>query len=364
MTFTAADARHMARALQLAQRGLYTTDPNPRVGCVIVRDERVVGEGFHRKAGEAHAEVEALKQAGELARGATVYVTLEPCCHHGRTPPCTEALLASGATRIVAAMADPNPKVSGRGATRLRERGVTVDIGLMETQSRELNPGFIQRMTNTRPWIRLKMAASLDGRTALANGESKWITGPAARADAQHWRARSSAILTGIGTVLADDPSLTVRDIDSDRQPLRVVLDSKLRMPGKAKMLREQGKTLIVTTRSDSRSMETLRTAGAEVTTIAANGDHVDLKATLQHLVEREINEVLVEAGPVLSGALLREQLIDEMILYYSPSLMGHAERGMFALPALAQLDERIGLTLLDTRVVGNDLRILAKPNY
>ena len=264
MIFTDTDARHMARALELARRGLYTTDPNPRVGCVIAKDGKIVGEGFHARAGEPHAEINALRAAGAAARGATVYLTLEPCCHHGKTPPCTEALIAAGVARVVAAMQDPNPRVAGQGFAELKQAGIGNASGLMQSEAEVLNPGFISRMQRGRPFVRVKLAASLDGRTALANGESKWITGEPARADVQHWRARSSAILTGIGTVLADDPSLNVRAFDVGRQPLRVVLDSQLQMSPKAKMLALPGATLVVTASNDAARAEALRQAGAD----------------------------------------------------------------------------------------------------
>ena len=259
MTFTDTDARHMARALELARRGLYTTDPNPRVGCVVVKDGKIVGEGFHARAGEPHAEINAVRAAGAAACGATVYLTLEPCCHHGKTPPCTQALIAAGMARVVAAMQDPNPRVAGQGFAELKQAGIGAAYGLMQSEAEVLNPGFISRMQRGRPFVRVKLAASLDGRTAMANGGSRWITGEPARADVQHWRARSSAVLTGIGTVLADDPSLNVRAFDVGRQPLRVVLDSQLRMSPKAKMLALPGATLVVTASNDAAHTAALR---------------------------------------------------------------------------------------------------------
>jgi diaminohydroxyphosphoribosylaminopyrimidine deaminase/5-amino-6-(5-phosphoribosylamino)uracil reductase len=364
MSFTPEDARYMARALTLARRGLYTTDPNPRVGCVIVKDGRVVGEGWHERAGGPHAEIRALAAAGPAARGATVYLTLEPCCHHGRTPPCSEALIAAGVARVVAAMQDPNPKVAGKGFAALAARGIAVAEGLMAAEAEALNPGFISRMRRGRPYVRIKLAASLDGRTALANGESRWITGEAARADVQRWRARSSAILTGVGTVLADDPSLTVRAYDIGRQPLRVVVDSALRTPPRARLLALPGRTLIATTCSaaDGPKAAALRAAGAEIVALPAAGNRqrVSLPALLDELARREVNEILVEAGATLSGALVAERLADELVLYYAPHLLGDSARGLFALPPLAALADRIELEIRDVRAVGRDWRILA----
>ncbi|MCG6872451.1 MAG: bifunctional diaminohydroxyphosphoribosylaminopyrimidine deaminase/5-amino-6-(5-phosphoribosylamino)uracil reductase RibD, partial [Gammaproteobacteria bacterium] len=295
MSGSARDRRYMARALRLAERGLNTTDPNPRVGCVIVRDDQVVAEAWHERAGEAHAEIRALEAAGEGARGATVYVTLEPCDHQGRTGPCTPALIRAGVERVVAAMADPNPAATGGGA-RLRDAGIHLDMGLMQQAARDLNPGFVSRMERKRPWVRAKLGASLDGRTAMASGESKWITGEAARLDVQHWRARSSAVLTGIGTVLADDPSLNVRLPESERQPLRVIIDSNLSTPPDAKVL-DDGPCLLVTANDDAGYAKALRSRGAEVLYLPAQHRAVDLEALMDQLAAREINEVLLEAG-------------------------------------------------------------------
>jgi diaminohydroxyphosphoribosylaminopyrimidine deaminase/5-amino-6-(5-phosphoribosylamino)uracil reductase len=363
MSFTGTDALHMARALQLARRGLYTTDPNPRVGCVIVKDERVIGEGYHERAGAPHAEVHALQQAGQHAHGATAYITLEPCCHHGRTPPCTEALLHAGIRRVVAAMRDPNPQVASKGLEALEAKGVVVQVGLMEGQARELNPGFIERMKNGRPFVRVKLAASLDGRTALAAGESKWITGDTARTDVQRWRARSSAILTGISTVLADDPRLNVRDQtigDIGRQPLRIVLDGYLRLPPTAQLLRLPGKTLVVAAADEDKRAGALRAAGAEIVFIPGADGKVDLAALMHHLGTREINELLVEAGATLCGALLKARLVDELVTYYAPYLLGSDSRGMFQLPPLARMDDRLALEIKDVRAVGRDWRVIA----
>jgi diaminohydroxyphosphoribosylaminopyrimidine deaminase/5-amino-6-(5-phosphoribosylamino)uracil reductase len=359
--FSVDDVRHMARALELAARGLYTTDPNPRVGCVLVRDGRVVGEGWHERAGEPHAEVHALRAAGERARGATAYVTLEPCCHHGRTPPCTQALIQAGVTRVVSAMSDPNPRVADQGHTELVQAGIRSETGLLRAEAERLNPGFISRMHRGRPYVRVKLAASLDGRTALANGESQWITGEAARADVQRLRARSSAILTGIGTVLADDPSLNVRDLETGRQPLRVVLDGHLSMRPGARMLRLPGKTLVVTATDDSELVEPLLAAGAEVEVLRAGPGQVDLPGLMQDLAGREINEVLVEAGATVCGALLQAGLVDELIVYIAPHLLGSQARGMFNIPGLERMADRIEIVIQDVRAVGRDWRITAR---
>jgi diaminohydroxyphosphoribosylaminopyrimidine deaminase / 5-amino-6-(5-phosphoribosylamino)uracil reductase len=356
----AADAAFMARALQLAQRGLYTTDPNPRVGCVIVQDGRIVGEGWHERAGSAHAEVHALEAAGPQARGATAYVTLEPCCHHGRTPPCTDALIQAGITRVVAAMSDPNPRVAGQGVAALIAAGLGVESGLMQPQAEALNPGFISRMRRKRPYVRAKLAVSLDGRTALAQGRRQWITGEAARADVQILRARSSAILTGSGTLLADDPSLTVRAFDIGRQPLRVVVDGGLRTPATAKMLRLPGTTLIVTARDDAAAASRLVEAGAEVLLLPTETGRVDLAALMQHLAAREINELMVEAGAGLCGALLAAQLLDEVVIYYAPHILGSSAQAMFTLPDLENMQQRQILRIQDVRAVGDDWRVTA----
>ncbi len=355
------DVRAMALALQLAERGLYTTDPNPRVGCVIVKDGKRVGEGWHERAGEAHAEVHALRAAGSAARGATAYVTLEPCCHHGRTPPCTDALIGAGIVRVVAAMPDPNPLVSGRGLDTLRRAGIVVDAGLMQTEAQALNPGFVRRMRDGRPFVRLKLAASLDGRTAMASGESKWITGGAARADVQRLRARSSAILTGIGTVREDDPSLTVRAFDIGRQPLRVVVDSDLSIAPTARVLAPPGSALVVGAAGDGTRAGRLRQTGAEVQCLPRPDGKVDLAALMASLAARGMNEVLVEAGPTLSGALLAAGLVDELVIYFAPHLMGAQARGMFAVPGLERMQDRLALEVRDVRAVGDDWRVVAR---
>ncbi len=364
--FTADDHRYMARALQLAARGLYTTDPNPRVGCVLVREGQVVGEGWHERAGSAHAEINALRQAGGRAAGATAYVTLEPCCHHGRTPPCSRALIDAGVARVVAAMQDPNPQVAGSGLAELQAAGVATDSGLLAVEAEALNPGFVMRMRQARPWVRCKLAMSLDGRTAMANGESRWITGEAARRDVHHLRARSSAILTGIGTVLADDPSLTVR-LEGDAaapflQPLRVIIDSRLRIPPTAKLLDLPGETLILTGTADAGREALLARPGVSVDVLPLNAaGQLDLQAVLHYLGGAGINEVHVEAGAILCGALMADRLIDELVIYMAPHLMGDAARGLFALPGLQHMTQRIDLSIQEVRAVGKDLRITAR---
>lgn len=361
MHATADDHRWMARALELAERGLFTTTPNPRVGCVIVRDGRCVGEGWHVRAGEPHAEVHALAMAGEAARGATAYVTLEPCSHHGRTPPCAEALVRAGVGRVVAAMEDPNPLVAGRGLARLREAGIATLSGVLEAEARELNLGFVSRMTRGRPWLRLKAAATLDGKTALENGVSQWITGDDARRDAHRWRARSCAVLTGIGTVRDDDPQLNVRAIPTDRQPLRIVVDARLDTPLNAKLL-DGGPVLIAGAIDDPARIAALRHRGADVVILPNQGGKVDLPALLAELGRRGINEVLAESGFKLNGSLLREGCVNELILYLAPVLVGDAARGLFNLPALESLADKRRLAFRDVRLVGGDLRIVARP--
>jgi len=358
--FSAADHEYMARALRLAEQGLYTTTPNPRVGCVIVKGGAVVGEGWHVRAGEPHAEVHALRAAGEAARGATVYVTLEPCSHHGRTPPCAQALIAAGVARVVAAMEDPNPLVAGEGLDLLERAGIASEHGLLEDQAHELNIGFVYRMTSGRPWVRLKTAASLDGKTALNNGVSQWITGEDARRDVHRLRARSCAVLTGIGSVLADDPQMNVRAVETQRQPLRVVVDSQLRMPPAAKMLTD-GKTLIVTGSNDHEKMDALFQAGARMLILPLKDGRIDLRQMLDELAKQEINELLVEAGRTLSGAMLQAGLVDELVIYLAPLLLGDRARGMFDLPELTEMAGR-ELRIKDIGMVGRDLRIRAVP--
>lgn len=351
----------MARAVQLARRGRFTTRPNPVVGCVIVQGNKIVGEGWHEKAGGPHAEVVALKQAGANAKGAIVYVTLEPCSHQGRTPPCADALIKSGVARVVVAMQDPNPEVAGAGIERLGAAGILVETGIMESEARALNPGFIQRMERSRPYVRLKLAASLDGRTAMANGESKWITGEAARADVQKIRARSSAIVTGAGTVLADNPSLTVRTETVVEQPLRVIVDSHLSTPADAKIFSEPGNTLVVTASEDGEAADQLVKAGAEVLRLPSASHGVDLVALMDHLASLQCNDVMIEAGSTLSGSALACGIVDELIVYLAPHLMGAEAKGMFKLPEINAMEERIELEIFDVRAVGPDWRISAR---
>jgi len=354
------DSVWMAQALRLAEQALYTTSPNPRVGCVLVKNDKVVGEGWHERAGEPHAEIHALRVAGEAAKGSTAYVTLEPCSHYGRTPPCTDALIAAGVKRVVVAVEDPNPQVAGQGIAKLRAAGIIVECGLMEAVARELNIGFFKRMTHGMPWVRSKIAASLDGRTALSNGESKWITGTAARRDVQYWRARSCAVLTGIGTVLADDPQLNVREIATDRQPLRAVLDSSLRLPHNARLL-QQPDGVIYTATQDAEKIFALEQKGARVVVLPDAHGQVDVAAVMVDLAKRGCNEVLVEAGCQLNGALLKAGLIDELVVYLAPQFLGDVARGMAGFGELTSLTQRINLEWQDVRNVGQDLRILAK---
>ncbi len=371
----AADRSYMSRALALAVRGLYTTDPNPRVGCVLVRDGDVVGEGWHACAGEPHAEAHALQQAGERAAGATAYVTLEPCRHHGRTPPCSEALIEAGVRRVVAAMTDPDPRTAGAGFAQLRAAGIEVESGLLEAEAVALNPGFVSRHRRRRPYMRCKLGMTLDGRTATVSGESRWITSAAARRDVQRLRARSSAIVSGIGTVIADDPSLTVRtdelfagddaagcELPRSRQPLRVIVDSRLGIPADARLFTQPG-PLMIAAAVDRVRADLQGRVGVEICRLAANADgRVDLAALLSLLAEREVNEILLEAGPTLSGAMLAAGLVDELVIYMAPKLLGDAARGLFTLPGLERLDQAIGLSIDDIRAVGGDWRITARP--
>lgn len=362
MSFSAADHGFMARALQLARRGLFSTAPNPRVGCVLVRDGRVIAEGWHEKAGLPHAEAAAiavLATAGGNAWGATAYVTLEPCSHFGRTPPCAEALIAAGVSRVVAAMQDPNPLVAGQGLAKLAAAGAAVECGLLTVEARELNIGFVSRMTRGRPWLRLKVAASLDGKTALNNGVSQWITGADARRDAHAWRARSCAVLTGIGTVRDDNPRLTVREVETTRQPLKVVIDSRLETPPDAAVL--DGGGVLIAAAEDGERGEALRARGAEIVLLPNAQGKVDLHDLLRELGRRGINEVLAEAGTRLNGSLLRENCVDELLIYQAPILIGDAGRGMFGLAELADLAGVTRLNIIERRTVGADFRIRAR---
>lgn len=396
MTFSATDYLHMAHALRLAERGRYTTQPNPRVGCVIAHGEEIVGTGFHQRAGEPHAEVFALRAAAARARGATAYVTLEPCAHYGRTPPCAEALIKAGVARVVAAVGDPNPHVAGRGFDLLRAAGIVVEVGLLQDAARELNLGFFSRIERARPWLRVKLAMSLDGRTALANGDSKWLTGDAARADVQRWRARSSAILTGSGTVLADDPQLTVRlplsslcadDAIAEDQgaaaapaspalvpstfppmrederctpPLRVVLDRRLRTPAGSHVLDGLAPTLLL--HAAGATCPDQRCAHVELAVVAEQDGALDLSAVLALLAARGCNEVQVEAGPTLCGALFAAGLVDELLLYVAPLLLGDRARPLLQLPALGDMAQRWQLQVVEQRQIGVDWRLRLRP--
>lgn len=366
MSADARDYAYMARALRLAEHGRYNTDPNPAVGCVIVADERVVAEGWTQPAAGPHAERVALALAGGAARGATVYVSLEPCVHRGRNGPCTEALIDAGVRRIVCAVEDPNPRVAGKGVAALAAAGIDVVCGVLEEPAREINRGHFARMSRGRPWLRCKLAASLDGRTALADGHSQWITGAAARRDVHRWRAGSSAVMTGIGTLLADDPSLTARVDDPDAevlQPIRVIVDSKLRTPPRAKTLSLPGRVLIFTSRDDAAARRALRDAGAEIESVGTEAaGRCDLDAILARLAALEVNSVWVEAGPELSGALLAAGLIDELIVYLAPRILGDTARGMFSLDPLTGLDQCVNLELTELRRLGPDLRLILRP--
>lgn len=357
----------MSHALRLAERGLYTTQPNPRVGCVVVKNNQVLGAGAHLKAGEPHAEVYALQQAGAQVMGADIYVTLEPCSHFGKTPPCVAAVIAAKPRRVIVAMQDPNPLVSGKGIAALRAQGIEVLVGVMETQALALNAGFVSRMKHGLPYVRSKIAASLDGRTALKNGRSQWITGEAARLDVQYWRAQSCVIMTGVGTVLADDPSMTVRLQHATRQPVRVIVDSRLQTPLKSKMLASeslrQGPVLIAYAHDTHHRASALLQAGAELLHLP-NTQHprVDLEALMTHLAQRGTNEVLVEAGQGLNGALLQAGLIDALVLYYAPKLMGAEAKGMFANAELTEMLQVSELVIDDVRQFAQDIRMLARP--
>lgn len=360
MQWTTQDFEWMTQALRLAERGLYTTSPNPRVGCVIVKNGQLIGEGFHLKAGQPHAEVHALRQAGNHTKGATAYVTLEPCSHYGRTPPCAHALVEAGVSRVVIAMQDPNPLVAGKGIAYLQSHGIEVTSGLLQTQAQALNPGFILRMTQQRPYVRLKVAASLDGKTALANGASQWITSAASRKDVHHWRARSCAMLTGIGTVLHDDPSLTVREVDTPRQPLRVIVDSQLRIPLNARVL-HGGHAVIAYAQAPQDKLALLQAQGVQTIDLPDAAGQIDINALLKTLAQQQINEVMVEAGAGLNGAMLQSGLVDELLMYYAPKLMGNTGAGMFNLPAFETMSQALDLNIIDVRHFGQDIRIQAK---
>ncbi|WP_281659625.1 bifunctional diaminohydroxyphosphoribosylaminopyrimidine deaminase/5-amino-6-(5-phosphoribosylamino)uracil reductase RibD [Microvirgula aerodenitrificans] len=378
--FTAEDHLHMSRALQLAALGMRTTSPNPRVGCVIVNQGRIVGEGWHVAAGTPHAEPHALAQAGELARGATAYVTLEPCSHHGRTPPCADALVGAGLARVVVATTDPNPLVAGQGMARLRAAGILAESGLMEAEALALNRGFMSRMTRGRPWITVKLGMSLDGKTALDDGRSQWITGPAARRDVMRLRAESCAILTGSGTVMADDPQLTVRGIDPllppadcmspaaalmreqpPRRPLRAVVDSRL-ATSPVRTIYLNGGVRLYTCVSEGARHAPYIGHGNLVRVVPALNGRVDLPAIVADLGLQGCNNLLVEAGMGLAGAVLRAGLLDELVCYVAPAIIGHQALGAFNLPPLASLDDKVRLAWHDVRPVGDDLRLTLRP--
>lgn len=361
--YTPEDHAFMARAIALTERGRDTATPNPAVGCVIVKGGRVIGEGWHEKAGGPHAEIRALESASESPEGATVYVSLEPCGHEGRTPPCADALIRAKVARVVAAVEDPNPLVHGAGANRLRDAGIPVQIGLMAAQAEEAHIGFLTRMRRGRPWMRIKMAQSLDGRIALANGESRWITGEPARRDVHALRARSCAILSGIGTILRDNPDLTVRYVECKRQPRRVLIDSKLEVPLDSKILRGEP-PIVFTVTGDARKRTALKELGVEVVQAPEDRYKVgktDLAAIAKELAARGFNEVTVETGSKLSGSLLAAGVIDELVLYYAPKILGDKAQGMFDLPEMTRLEQALVPRITDVRTVGEDLRVVAR---
>ncbi len=358
--FSPSDYDYMAYALRLAERGLYGTSPNPRVGCVLVHNNQIIASGWHEKAGCPHAEINALNQAGQRARNATAYITLEPCSHYGRTPPCASALIETGITRVVMAMQDPNPLVSGRGRVMLEQAGISVQTGLLHDEAQVLNCGFVSRMIRHRPWVRLKIATSLDGRTALNNGTSQWITGDAARLDGHRWRARSCAIMTGIGTVEADNPRLTVRDLDIVRQPEKIVVDSKLDISCDARLLQE-GSTVIFTANPEKNEKKAvLEGRGVRIFVEPNENAKVDVHKMFSRLADLEMNEILVEAGGELSGALIEAGLVDEIIFYFSPQLIGDRAQAMLRLPELTELHSSKKLVIKDVRMIGKDIRMLA----
>jgi len=355
------DNFYISKAIQLAEKGLYTTQPNPRVGCVIVLNNKIIGEGYHQQAGEPHAEIYALKQAGEKANGATAYVSLEPCSHQGKTPPCADALINAGIARVVCAMQDPNPLVAGKGLKKLQQAGIETLSGVLQAEAEKLNPGFIKRMQTGLPFVRVKLAMSVDGRTAMASGESKWITGEHARADVQKLRARSSVVLTGSGTVLADDPSMNVRVSANAlgvavnvHQPLRAIIDGRLQVSPDSNIFKQSGQTLVFSTQQ-----------AEHVITVAEKNSKVDLTAVLKYLAdEHQANEVHVEAGSELCGALLAQQLVDEIVVYIAPHIMGDSAKGLFHLPELQKMQQRVDLEIKDIRAIGNDWRLTAVPRY
>lgn len=374
------NVEYMQHAIRLAKKGLYTTDPNPCVGCVIVKAGEIVGEGWHQRAGDAHAEINALKQAAAKAKDATVFVTLEPCSHTGKTPPCVDALINAGVKKVFVAMIDPNPIVAGGGLKKLQDAGIETEYGLLESQARDLNPGFIKRMECGRPFVRVKLAMSLDGRTAMASGESQWISGEASRNDVQRLRAQCSAILTGIDTVLADNPSMNVRltaqqlNVDPALarllQPKLIVLDSRLRMPADVKIATLDNECTVYTTASnhkdrvDTECVDKGRQYPFTIETIEANDGQIDLHTLMTDLAIKEINLLHVEAGSVLSGALLENALVDEIVIYMAPHIMGDNAKGLFHLPELEKMKDRISLSIKDVRSIGDDIRIIVLPEY
>jgi diaminohydroxyphosphoribosylaminopyrimidine deaminase/5-amino-6-(5-phosphoribosylamino)uracil reductase len=365
------DAEYMQLAIDLAEKGLYTASPNPRVGCVIVRDDQIIGRGYHVKAGQAHAEINAIADAGNV-EAATVYVTLEPCSHTGRTPPCSDALIAAKVAKVVVAMTDPNPLVSGNGIAKLEQAGIDVEVGLLELKARELNPGYIKRMESGLPWVRVKLAMSLDGRTAMASGESQWITGKEARSDVQRLRARSCVVMSGIDTVIIDNASLTVRADElgldaglarqlAEQQPVRVVLDSNLRLPLTAKILSESGRLIIMTAIEDSSAEQALMAKGAEVVHCDSKKGQIDLAKVLQFLGEMGVNEILVEAGATLAGALTEAGLVDQYTVYMAPTLLGSNARPLLQLPLMTMAEQQ-RLQIDSIRPIGEDWRIDSRP--
>ncbi len=375
--FSGVDVEHMQRAIELADKGRYSTKPNPAVGCVLVKDGQVVGEGWHQQAGLPHAERIALAQAGELASGATAYVTLEPCSHTGRTPPCADGLVEAGVAKVFVAMLDPNPLVAGKGIYKLTQANIVVKIGLLEDQAKQLNPGFIRKMQNKLPFVRLKMASSLDGRTAMADGESQWITGEEARIEVHKMRARSGALLTGIGTVLADDPSLTVRlpaetlaemNLTSEScQPLRVVLDPYLSMPLESKMFDLSGRIIIMTSRDSVKAnpelVELFQAKKVELVAVAAEDGRLDIRSILNYLAEEEnVNEVMVESGAIVAGAFIESGLVNELYCFVAPSLLGHLAKPMFVLPSVEHMADKIQLQIGSVETFGEDICIISKP--
>lgn len=359
--FSPADYAFMSTALRLAEKGLCSTAPNPRVGCVITQNEQIVGSGWHERAGQLHAEINALNAAGVAARGATAYITLEPCSHYGRTPPCADALIKAGIAKVIIAMEDPNPVVSGRGCALLEGAGITVQTGLLQADAHALNVGFVTRMVHKKPWVRLKIAASLDGKTALNNGASQWITGEAARQDGHRWRARSCAIVTGIGTVKSDNPQLTVRHVETLRQPKKVIVDSRLAIPLDAELLRGE-EVFIFTANTENQEKKTaLSKIGAQVIVLPNEQGMVDLEKMMAMLANFEMNELLVEAGCELNGALVKAGLVDEIIIFLAPHLLGDSAQGMIKLPELVNLEQKKVLGIQDLRMIGQDIRVIAK---